>query len=436
MSEIKETKPKKQLPQLAKGMRDIVDEQYYERQGFFEKAQEISMYYGFDPIETPILEQEEVFLKTIGEGTDVIDKELYQVKAKGDSRLVVRPEYTASVMRAYLEHGMRSKSQPVMMYYFGPVFRHDKPQKGRYREFYQFGLEAIGSDKPIADALIIQTTCKIIEESGCENIVVEINSIGDKESRAQYEKALKAYYKKFIEDLPAIDRERLKTNPLRILDSKEAKTITINEDAPDAISHLTNSSKKHFKQVLEHLDELGINYRINKNLVRGLDYYSDTVFEIVEEITDEEGKTRSLSICGGGRYNYLAQSLGYNKSVPAVGVGIGVERVMESSWWKKLTPRIIKDPTIYFIQLGFEAKLKALSIVEILRKAKVPILQSISKDKLSTQLAMAEKSNAHLVILFGQREAIDNTVMVRDLRSQSQKTVKIADLVAYLKEIK
>lgn len=424
------------VAQSVKGMRDIMDQEYYEMQGLFEKAQEIAMYYGFHPIDTPILEDETVFSKGgATEGTD-LDKEMYRLTTKGRDKLALRAEGTAPVMRAYIEHGMKSRPQPVMLYYSGPIFRHDKPQRGRYRQHHQFGLEVLGTEKPIADAIVIQTTMKILQEAGAKDIMVEINSVGDKESRKDYEKALKAYYRKHMNDLPAIDRQRVKDNVLRVLDSKEPKTIEINQEAPDSVNHLTPSAKKHFKAVLEYLNELEIPYRINKCLVRGLDYYTDTVFEIVEEIEDEEGNKRALSICGGGRYNYLSKSMGHRREVPGVGVGIGMERVIQSSWWKNLTPRIVKKPKIYFIQLGFEAKLKSLHIVEQLRKAKVSTMQSLSKDKLSTQLAAAEKTGAPYVMIFGQREALDNTVIIRDMSNHKQETVKIDKLVDYLKKMK
>ena len=211
-----------------KGMRDIMGEDYYLFQGFFEKAQEVAMYYGFKPIETPMLEQEEIFTSGIGEGTDIIDKEMYSLRTKGGDHLALRPEHTAPLMRAYIEHGMGSQPQPVLFYQSGPVFRHDNPQKGRYRQFYQFDMDALGSEKSILDAHVIKSAMVIIQESGGTDISVDINSIGCKDCRPGYVRELVNYYKKHINSLPPVDRERLKTNPLRILDSKEEKTIEIN----------------------------------------------------------------------------------------------------------------------------------------------------------------------------------------------------------------
>jgi histidyl-tRNA synthetase len=417
-----------------KGMRDIIDDQYYHFQGFFEKAQEIAVYYGFKPIETPMLEHEETFTTAIGIGTDAIDKEMYTLKTKGGDHLALRPENTAGVMRAYIEHGMQALPQPVLMYYYGPFFRHDKPQRGRYRQFYSFGLEALGSEKSIIDALIIKTTLAILEEAGAENLSVTINSIGDKECRAIYIRELVSYYKKHLHDLPAVDRERLKVNPLRILDSKEEKTVELNVHAPDSLSYLCSACKKHFKEVLEYLEQMEVPYTINKNLVRGLSYYTRTVFEIIEEGAAEDGSP--LTIAAGGRYDYLGKQLGAKKDIPAMGVGIGVDRVIESPWYKKLCPRILKKPKIYFIQLGFDAKLKSLNVIEILRKGRVPIAQSISKDNLGAQLAVAEKLGMRYVIIFGQKEALDNTVIFRDMNTRCQEVVKLPKLLEYIKDLK
>lgn len=415
-----------------KGMRDIIDTDYYYFQGFFEKAQEIAMYYGFRPIETPMVEYEDVFTSSIGIGTDIVDKEMYTLKTKGGDHLALRPEHTASLMRSYIENGMQAQPQPVMFYSYGPVFRHDNPQKGRYRQFWQFDMDVLGSDKSILDALVIKTAWTILTEAGAQNLSVEINSIGDKECRNSYIRELTSYYKKHLSSLPTVDRERLKTNPLRILDSKEEKTIEINQNAPDTLSHLCPSCKKHFKEVLEYLEETGIPYNINKCLVRGLSYYTRTVIEIVQE-DPETGK--KITITAGGRYDYLGKHLGSKKDIPAVGISLGVDRIVESPWYAKLSPRIMKKPKIYFIQLGFDAKLKSLNVIEILRKGKVPIAQSISKDNLGAQLAIAEKLGMEYTIIFGQKEALENSVIFRNMNNRSQETVKLPKLLEYIKNL-
>ncbi len=431
----KSSSPKKEAVQSPKGMGDILPDKYYEFQGFFEKAQEIAVYYGFRPIETPILEQEEVFSRGVGQETDIVEKEMYTLKTKGGDHLVMRPEGTAPIMRAYLEHGMQSWPQPVMLYYYGPFFRHDKPQRGRLREFRQFGVEILGTPKSIADAIIIRTITDILSEAGFSDISVEINSLGDSECRGGYVRSLTNYYKKNLDKVCADCRKRISSNPMRVLDCKNKECAAVKAGAPEIIGSLCPSCKTHFKEVLEYLEAMGIPYKINNFLVRGLDYYSRTVFEISDEsVGDNDGPP--LAISAGGRYDYLAKNLGGKKPVPAIGGSIGLERLMISSKWKPINPRIIKKPKICFIQLGFEAKLKSLSVIEILRKAKIPITHSLPKDSLIAQLASAEKMGVPYTIIFGQKEAMEGTVIVRNMENRSQETVKIDHLAEYLKKMK
>ncbi len=433
-----------------KGMRDIEGDDYYKYQGLFEKAQEVAIYYGFKPIELPILEKEEVFTTGVGVGTDIVDKEMYTLRTKGGDHLAMRPEGTAGVVRAYIEHGMQSLPQPVMLYYYGPFFRHDKPQRGRLREFRQFGVEMLGTSKSISDAIVIRTVVTILEEGGFKNLSVTINSIGDKECRPRYVKELQNYYRKHLNELCLNCKERIKENPLRLLDCKNPKCALFKQAAPDSLAYLCNACKEHFKEVLEYLEGMRIPYRLDKTLVRGLNYYTRTVFEIFDEPIQEkikkDGKEEEkkeakepplpLALASGGRYDYLGRSLGSKKDISGVGGSIGVDRVVLSPAGKPLHPRILKKPKICFIQLGFEAKLKSLSIIEILRKAHIPIAQSLSKDSLGAQLAAAEKLEVPYSIIFGQREAMDGTAIVRNMRTRSQDAVEIAKLAEYLKELK
>ncbi len=465
MAKSEKKEPKKEIPTALKGMRDMVGDDHHRYQGFFEKAAEVALYYGFQPIATPTLEREDVFLSTQSDDTDLVGKEMYSLKTKSGEKLALRPEGTAPVMRAYLEHGMQTQPQPVKLYYYGSFFRHDNPQRGRYREFKQFGMEMIGSTKSVSDATIIYLTAMILREVGIENIIIDINSIGDKESRTPYLRELTSYYRKHINHLCANCKQRIKTNPLRLLDCKSAECQPYKEKAPQSIAHLSPAAKTHFKEVLEYLDALKLTYRINTNLVRGLDYYTHTVFEITEVpdekapilnetldeetgLTAEEKEKKSkksaaeeasnapLAIAGGGRYDYLAKRLGSKKDVPAVGASIGVDRIFLSPNFKTSAPRIVKKPKIYFIQLGFEAKLKSLEVIEILRNARIPVTHSLNKDSLSMQLSIAEKMQIPHAIIFGQKEALDNTVIVRNMVTRSQETIKMAKLADYLKAIK
>jgi histidyl-tRNA synthetase len=449
---------KKEVPTRVKGMNDIIGDEYYAYSGFFEKASEVAMYYGFKPIETPILEKEELFTSGIGQDTDLVEKEMYSLKTKGGDHLVMRPEGTAPIMRAYIEHGMQSWTQPIMFYYRGPFFRHENPQKGRSRQFQSFGLEILGSGKSVADATIIHTTMIILQEAGLKNLVLRINSIGDKECRGKYIRELVNYYKKHVSELCGDCKRRLKENPLRLLDCKNPKCREVKEFAPNSIAHLCDGCRNHFKEVLEYLEALNIPYAIDNNLVRGLDYYTRTVFEITEEIPDafaEETEIKSeeteekekdagekneslggLALGGGGRYDYLAKNLGSKKDVPAIGVGLGVDRIFMAQDYKRQNPRIIKHPKVYFIQLGTHAKMRSLNIIEILRNSKIPLMQALTKDSLGAQLAGAEKMKIPYAIIFGEKEFIDDTVIVRDMNTRSQDTVKIVDLAKYVKGMK
>ncbi len=434
-----EKKEKSDFLQAPRGMRDIIGDDFYNQQGFFEKAQEICEYYGFSPIETPVMEHEEVFMKGVGEGTDIVDKEIYTLKTKGGDRLALRPEGTAAVMRAYIEHGMQSLPQPVKFYSYASRFRHDKPQKGRYREFKQFDIETLGSVKSIMDAITIKIGLIIIKEAGVKNVRVKINSIGDAESRKDYLKELVNYYKKFLNKMSTTDRDRLKTNPMRILDSKDESLKEINAAAPQSVSYLNAVSKKHFKEVIEYLNEMGIDYELDHTLVRGLDYYTHTVFEFFTEAEPNPEKPgeelRQNALGGGGRYDYLSKAMGYKKNIPGVGFGLGVDRILEASG-KKLVPKVKRKEKVYFIQLGNEAKMKSMNIIEILREAKIGVTHALAKDSLGSQLAIAEKLGLPYTIIFGQKEALENSVIVRDMQNRSQKSVPIDKLCDYLKKLK
>jgi len=277
----------------------------------------------------------------------------------------------------------------------------------------------------------------ILKESGIKQITLKINSLGDADSRKDYLKTLTAYYRKHINKLGATDRQRMKTNPMRILDSKDEKTIEVNKEAPQSISSLNTLSKKHFKEVLEYLDQLGIEYEIDHKLVRGLDYYSHTVFEFFTKPEKNESgeEQKPLALGGGGRYDYLAKIIGGKKEVPAVGFAFGVDRIIEVTE-KDIKPKVKKKPQVYFIQLGQEAKLKSLAIIEELRNAKIPVAHSLSKDGLSQQLGIAEKLGVNQVLIFGHKEALEGSVIVRDMKTRSQKTLDIDKMADYIKKQK
>jgi len=431
--------------QTVKGMRDLIGDEYYLYQGLIEKAVETAIYYGFRPIDTPILEYEDLFQSGLGASTDIVEKELYTLRTKGGDRLALRPEYTAPIMRAYFEHGLQAEPQPVMLYASGPLFRHDSPQRGRYRELRQFDLEIIGTGKSIADAMVIRLVLIILKEAGLTNPVLEINSIGDNDCRPIFRRELSNYYKKNSRNICADCRERLKFNPLRLLDCKNPKCQELKKSAPNAISYLCSPCKQHFKEVLEYLEAMSITYTINNNLVRGLDYYTRTVFEVSSftppfQPSESELATGSemppatgFALAGGGRYDYLARALGVKKPALGVGAAIGLDRVIQSPNFSRLAPRVLKKAKVFFIQLGLEAKMHSLQVIEILRQARIPIAHSLSKDSLSAQLAIAEKLKIPYTLILGQKEVIDGTVIIRDMNTRSQNVVKTGALAEFLK---
>ena len=418
--------------QSPKGMHDLLADEYILYQNIFEKAEEISSYYGFRPIQTPHLESAELFTATVGAASDIVEKQMYYIKSDGNNKLVLRPEGTAPIMRAYIEHGLHTLPQPVMLWYKGSFFRHENPQKGRFREFSQFGLEIMGEGKPIGEMMIIQIFTLILKELGLGPIIVHINSIGDKECRGEYRKKLIAYYRRHLSNLCKDCKRRFKENPLRLLDCKEAECAEMKKNAPQAVDSLCAPCKQHLKENLEFLDTNNINYYLNTRLVRGLDYYTRTVFEIFLDKEEDEG-TQSLALAAGGRYDSLAKILS-KRDIPAVGGSIGVDRVAMAMQEKKIASKPKRNPKVFLIQLSQSAKQKSMNIIEMFRTANIYIAQSISKDNLNSQLSLASRMNVPYVLILGQKEVLENSIMIRDMGTGAQESVPMGKVVEIIKK--
>jgi len=416
--------------QTLTGMHDILPED----QNYFKKihkaVESVSNYYGFEKIETPILESAEVFTKAVGEDTDIVGKEMYTFRTKGGDLLCLRPENTASIMRSYIEHGMHNLPQPVKLWYEGPFFRHEKPQAGRYRQFHQFGFEALGEKNPSIDGQIIQMSYGVLKELGFKNITIEVNSIGDSECRPYFKKILTSYLRSRKSSLCNDCQRRLKENPLRVFDCKDEKCQRVKSGAPQIIDHLCESCHSHFKQVLEFLDELELPYTLNPYLVRGLDYYTKTVFELVEK--SEDGTVLG-TLVGGGRYDNLAKNMG-GRETPACGCAGGIERIVALMKAKEKKPsKKQEDPKIFLAQLGQLAKRKSMKLFEEFREAKIPVAESFSKDSLKTQLRTADKMGIRWVLIFGQKEALEDFITLRDMDTGVQKEIKLDKVVEEMK---
>ncbi len=416
--------------QTPTGMHDILpkDQAYFRK--IYNVVENIANFYGFGKIDTPILEQSELFSKGVGLDTDIVQKEMFNLKTRGGDHLSLRPEGTAPVVRAYMQKGMINLPQPVKLWYFGPFFRYEKPQAGRFRQFWQFGLEVLGERGPVIDAQIIQIFYNILKDLRLKNLLVEINSIGDSQCRPYYKKLLKSYLRSRERLLCTDCRRRLKTNPLRILDCKRERCQNIVSQAPQSIDNLCDTCHQHFKEVLEFLDEAEISYRLNPYLVRGLDYYTKTVFEIVED--SAEGKALGVLI-GGGRYDNLAKVLG-RRDIPATGGAAGIERIITSMKEVGGTISRVTPPKIFLSQVGKLAKRKSLKLFEEFRKAKISITESFGRDSLRAQLARANKLGVSYTLILGHKEAIDGTIIVRNMKTGKQKTVKMDKVVKEMKK--
>ena len=427
---VKKERKSKSMFRATKGMRDILpeDQVYWEK--IRQVVQKVAKSYGFERLDTPILEDEGLFIKGTGASTDIVQKEMYSLKTKGGDRLVLRPEFTPAFIRAYLENGLSSRSHPLKLYTTGPLFRYERAQKGRYRQHEQANFEVIGENDPVLDAQLIQVFFSIIRGLGVKDVVAQINSIGCRQCRPNYRKKLVAFYNKRKKELCPDCQKRLKQNPLRLLDCKDGRCILVSEEAPQTIDNLCLECHNHFKSVLEYLDELEIPYLLNSRLVRGLDYYTKTVFEVWPE-SEEAGRQSALG--GGGRYDHLIKILG-GRETSGVGFGMGIDR-----WVNFLREKNIKvpnecSPAVFLVQLGELGKKKALKLFESLRRANIRVASQLSKDTMKAQLKSADKMKAPFALILGQKEALDGTVIVRNMESGSQETVLLTKIVRELKK--
>ncbi|MEK9175283.1 MAG: histidine--tRNA ligase [Patescibacteria group bacterium] len=436
-------KIKKEFVRSPKGMHDMLsaDISYFDK--FIARAKEIVDYYGFSEIKTPHVEYAELFMRPLGETSDVVQKEMYMFRTKGGDLLALRPEGTAAIMRAYAEHGMASWPQPVKLFYEGSFFRHENPQRGRFREFRQFGIEILGDADPVSDALIIKVSYLTLLELGFKNIMVHINSIGNKDCRPAYKKELANYYRKKFNYLCKNCKRRLKENPLRILDCKEQSCVELREHAPQMIEYLCEACKTHFRGVLEFLDESKIPYLLDHYLVRGFDYYGKTVFEIfiediqkdsIAQIPTESAKEQlvPIALVGGGRYDDLMMLLG-GKQLPATGASIGIERIIHEMKLFGFAPKIFPSAKVFVIQIGSAAKKKSFVLIDAMRDAGIKVSSSLSKDSIKTQLNIAAKTGARIALIIGQKEAMEGSVIMRDMDEGIQETVMENRLVEKLK---
>lgn len=420
-------------PTLLRGMKDILpkEEPYWLKIG--ETAQALARAYGYSYMSTPIVEEAALFVRSLGRGTDVVDKEMYVFEDRDGTRVALRPEWTASVARSYIGHGMHTWPQPVKVWYLGPMFRHDRPQAGRYRQFHQFDCEALGERHPAIDAELIVVAYNFLRDLGILT-QVQINSIGNREDRERYLVELVGYLRSKRSYLCEDCKKRLIRNPLRVLDCKLEQCVPVIEEAPQIVDWLSEASKDFFMKVLEYLDELEIPYILRATLVRGLDYYSDTVFELYED--GGEGNAQS-ALGGGGRYDGLVEQLG-GRPTPASGFALGLERIVSALRRRYETQGAeppLHQPQIFFAQLGEAARRRTLVLIERLRREGIVVLHNVAKSSLKVQLELAHKAGVSHTLILGQKEVQDGTLIIRDMESGNQETVDQKKIAAELEKI-
>ncbi len=418
--------------QPPRGMRDILpaDQVYWQQvRRVSEKA---AIDFGYQRIDTPLLEFTSIFSRSIGEGTDIVEKEMYSFLTKGGEEVSLRPEFTAGIVRAYIQHGMHVSPKPVKLYYLGPCYRYDRPQEGRFREFFQFGCEALGEQDPVMDAQMIQMGWRVICQLGIKNIQVNLNSIGCSSCRKSYRNLLIGYFQSKKQKLCLDCKRRLEKNPLRILDCKEDKCVQVRAGAPQSIDHLCEECRKHFKELLEYLEEVEIPFELDSTLVRGLDYYTKTVFEFISLSAGEE-RMKKNALGGGGRYDDLVKMLG-GESTPAVGFSLGLDRLVAEM--KKIGARIYKEPKprIFLAQLGTLAKRKSLKMFEALERSGIRVAESFGRGSLKSQLKVADRLGVEVTLIIGQKEAIDRTVIIKDMSSGNQEIIDAGRVVEEIKK--
>jgi histidyl-tRNA synthetase len=411
-----------------RGLRDLLPPERVAFARLERIAGELASRYGYRPIETPLFEQSAVFERGIGEVTDVVEKELFLLAPREEDgeRWALRPEPTAGIVRAYVQHGMKTWPQPVKLSMIGPMFRYDRPQAGRYREFWQFDVEAIGDPGPAVDAEIIELAHRFYREAGLEDVVIQLNSIGDPVCRPAYVAELTAYYRAHSKELPQLERARLERNPLRILDSKDEAIAALNAAAPKAIDRLCDACAAHFAGVRAHLHALNVPYELEPRLVRGLDYYTRTAFEVYPP----GAVGQQSAIGGGGRYDGLVELLG-GKPTPGIGFGLGLDRVLLALEAAKVAAPEEGTPLAVVVGSDPGDTLTRLRIATSLRDAGLASRAELGERKLGKQLEAAARDGAHFAVIIGD-ELSGGNVQLRDLEAGTQRPVSVSSLAREL----
>ena len=411
---------------IPKGMKDVLPSQSYKWQYVEGTAREVAKSFGFKEIRTPVLEHTELFLRGVGDTTDIVNKEMYTFLDKGNRSVTLKPEGTAGVARSFVENGMANDGLPAKMYYFSPAFRYERPQAGRLREHHQFGVELYGSASPQADAEVITLVDIFYKRLGLKEVKLQINSIGCAECRKAYSAALKEYFKPHLFEMCADCNSRFEKNPMRILDCKDERCKKITANAPAITDYLCDDCRAHFEEVQKLLSLSGVEYKVNPSIVRGLDYYSRTVFEFISSAAGAQG-----TVCGGGRYDTLLQQIG-EKPVPAVGFGGGIERLLMVMEAEGINIPKNEFTRIYVAGMDEKTRELAFKIVKELREKGISAESDLMERSVKAQFKYADKLGAEYVAVIGENELKSGEVNIKKMSDGTQQAVKIGDIYTYL----
>lgn len=415
---------------IPRGTQDILPGQSEKWQYIEAIAKDVCRRYHYKEIRTPIFEHTELFKRSVGDTTDIVQKEMYTFEDRGERSLTLRPEGTAAVVRSFVENKMFGiPDQPVKLFYTGPMFRYERPQSGRYRQFVQFGVEAIGSEDPAIDAEVIALVMDIYKAAGLKKLNLVINSLGDAASRSTHREALVRHFEPRIEEFCGDCQTRLTQNPLRILDCKKDRDHELMATAPSILDYLNEESQAYFKKVTGYLDAIGINYTVDPKLVRGLDYYNHTAFEIMSEA---EGFGAITTLCGGGRYNGLVQQLGGPES-PGIGFAFSIERFIAAMEAEKIEWPVDHGLDCFVVALGDAAKDRSVALVHELRSAGLSADRDYQDRKMKAQLKASDRQHARFTAILGEDELSENRITVKDMAEGSQDQVQLNELAHYVK---
>jgi histidyl-tRNA synthetase len=405
------------LYQAPRGTSDILPQEQAYWRYLEQMVAHTARLYGYQRLDAPTFEDSRLFARSVGEDTDIVTKEMYTFEDRGGSRLTLRPEGTAPVCRAYLEHGLKNLPQPVKLYYIAAIFRYERPQAGRYRQHHQFGYEAIGDDDPALDGEVIDMAWRFLASVKLKRLWLQLNSIGCKKCRPGYVAALKSYYKSHTQQLCPDCKSRLERNPLRLLDCKQEACLKIAESAPKSVDYLCPECADHFRQLKRYLELLGLPFTVNNQLVRGLDYYTRTVFEI-----QPRGGGAQSTLAGGGRYDDLIEELG-GKPTPALGFAAGMERIILNLKKQKIEAPPLPQPKVFIAYIGEAAKNEAIKLAADLRRGDIGVIQALGDKSLKAQLRQANNLGSSYAVIIGEEELKSGTVIVRDMASAEQITI-------------